>query len=44
MRWHHLETSLSLDVFAAAWERGKRLDLDETVAAVLAELEDAGGD
>jgi hypothetical protein len=32
-----LESELSEEVFAAAWERGKALDLDETVESLLVE-------
>jgi hypothetical protein len=34
-----LRTALSPEVFQAAWERGKSLDLDVTVASLLGETE-----
>jgi hypothetical protein len=33
-----LEAELSPDEFAAAWERGKSLDVDKVAAEVLADL------
>jgi hypothetical protein len=32
-----LESELSEEVFAAAWERGKALDLDKSVESLLVE-------